>query len=564
MDCKTRKLYASCLVAVALVGSPKGGLAQVEEAWARRLPQDEPGDHRAVALCPDGLGGVYVVGRTPPDRPGGGNDTDWLTVKYDSDGDKVWASRYNGPGNGGDVPFGVAVDTDGDLYVAGNTTSDSEGPGNDDVTVNRYSPDGTLLWTRSYDRDNRDQFRAMALGRGGSVYVVVKTAHSAPPGGVIVGAELLSYDRDGNLLWSRPLETTPSGALAELDVDREGNVYVVQTRWADPQAETTELLLFKYGADGSSLWSLVYKIDGSLRGAGLALDAGGGIHLARRNKQLGAAVVETVKHDRNGNFVWSDRHVLSEVVGACDIGGGPWIPPIAVDTLGTVYVGVDESDRGVVLIYDGSSGNLLREYDMAQEVGHACFDTLYDPPFVQVDDTDNVYFASLILAFPFEDDVAVWLTSKHSPGGDLQWKVQKEWPGNGVGHRPRGMAVDSIGNVFLLSDDDNGYATIKYTQTFPPNPFLRGDCNGDGQVTTDVTDAVFLLNYNFRGEQRPPCLAACDANGDGKAEGRVTDAVYLLYHNFRAGPVPPEPFPECGPGTERDAALGCETPPDCQ
>jgi regulation of enolase protein 1 (concanavalin A-like superfamily) len=94
-------------------------------------------------------------------------------------------------------------------------------------------------------------------------------------------------------------------------------------------------------------------------------------------------------------------------------------------------------------------------------------------------------------------------------------------------------------------------------------PFLRGDCNGDGQVSGQVTDAVFLLNFNFTGGAVPPCLAACDANGDGQVTGQVTDAVYLLQFNFLGGPPPPAPFPECGRSTrEADLAIGCITPPE--
>jgi hypothetical protein len=93
-------------------------------------------------------------------------------------------------------------------------------------------------------------------------------------------------------------------------------------------------------------------------------------------------------------------------------------------------------------------------------------------------------------------------------------------------------------------------------------PFLRGDCNGDGQVAGSVTDAVFLLNHNFSGGSAPPCLAACDANGDGQVTGQVTDAVFLLQFNFLGGPAPPAPFPECAASRRsEDERLGCAEPP---
>jgi hypothetical protein len=92
--------------------------------------------------------------------------------------------------------------------------------------------------------------------------------------------------------------------------------------------------------------------------------------------------------------------------------------------------------------------------------------------------------------------------------------------------------------------------------------FLRGDCNGDGEVVGTVTDAVFLLQFNFLGGPEPLCLAACDANGDGEVGGVVTDAVYVLAFNFLGGRSPVDPFPACGASSSAaDAALGCESPP---
>jgi hypothetical protein len=95
--------------------------------------------------------------------------------------------------------------------------------------------------------------------------------------------------------------------------------------------------------------------------------------------------------------------------------------------------------------------------------------------------------------------------------------------------------------------------------------FVRGDCNGDGEVTGSVSDALVLLRWSFLGGAEPPCLAACDANGDGRVVGEVSDAVYILSFNFLGGRAPPAPFPTCGPLVLLgDAALGClRSPLEC-
>jgi hypothetical protein len=97
-------------------------------------------------------------------------------------------------------------------------------------------------------------------------------------------------------------------------------------------------------------------------------------------------------------------------------------------------------------------------------------------------------------------------------------------------------------------------------------PFLRADCDGDGRVT-GITDAVYLLGYNFLGSvEKVPCAAACDVNGDGAFHGVITDPIFLLNHSFLGGPPPPRPYPTCGFGTGAgDLVLGCEDAPDaCQ
>lgn len=92
--------------------------------------------------------------------------------------------------------------------------------------------------------------------------------------------------------------------------------------------------------------------------------------------------------------------------------------------------------------------------------------------------------------------------------------------------------------------------------------FLRGDCNGDLSAQGSVSDAVFLLTFNFAGGKPPPCLAACDADGDGNVTGVVNDAIYLLRFGFISGPAPPVPFPACG--TDPDPrGVSCDTPPGC-
>ena len=71
----------------------------------------------------------------------------------------------------------------------------------------------------------------------------------------------------------------------------------------------------------------------------------------------------------------------------------------------------------------------------------------------------------------------------------------------------------------------NGIVTISY---------LCGDANGDGGV--NVADAVFIINYVFKGGAAPQPVEAGDANYDGQTN--VADAVYLINYVFKGGSAP--------------------------
>jgi plastocyanin len=61
-----------------------------------------------------------------------------------------------------------------------------------------------------------------------------------------------------------------------------------------------------------------------------------------------------------------------------------------------------------------------------------------------------------------------------------------------------------------------------------------GDANDDGQ--TNVGDAVYVINFVFKGGPEPPCMNEGDANTD--CQVNVGDAVFLINFVFKGGPPP--------------------------
>ncbi len=64
--------------------------------------------------------------------------------------------------------------------------------------------------------------------------------------------------------------------------------------------------------------------------------------------------------------------------------------------------------------------------------------------------------------------------------------------------------------------------------------FVRGDVNGDLEI--ELGDAIYLLNYLYKGGPEPVYPEAGDVNCDGSID--LGDAVYLLNYLFKNGPEP--------------------------
>ena len=107
------------------------------------------GEDRGMTLIPDGQGGLYGAGYTFsadfPTTPGAFEETycggsfDACVVKFSSDLSTLQAATFlGGSGNEGPYYLGLARDGQGDLYVAGNTTSQDfpVTPGAFDTTYN--------------------------------------------------------------------------------------------------------------------------------------------------------------------------------------------------------------------------------------------------------------------------------------------------------------------------------------------------------------------------------------------------------------------------------------------
>jgi hypothetical protein len=169
-----------------------------------------------ISLAVDLQGDIYIGGGiVEPDSDA--LSSDFGLIKYDKDGNQLWMSRYNGPGNYIDYASGIALDSQGNIIVTGF----SWGINVDwDFTTIKYDTSGNQLWVRRFN-SGRDSAQAIAIDQMDNVYVT---------GGIWgpLGFATIKYDTNGNQAWiafyGGPAEA--EGWATAIALDISGNVYI--------------------------------------------------------------------------------------------------------------------------------------------------------------------------------------------------------------------------------------------------------------------------------------------------------------------------------------------------
>ena len=129
----------------------------------------------ANGVVTDSSGNVYVTGGTKGGLDGNtsAGNTDLFVIKYDSSGTKQWTKQLGSSGR--DSANGIAIDSSGNLYVAGITYGGLDwntNSGANDLFVVKYNSSGTKQWTEQLGTPSSDAANAVATDSSGNVYVV--------------------------------------------------------------------------------------------------------------------------------------------------------------------------------------------------------------------------------------------------------------------------------------------------------------------------------------------------------------------------------------------------------
>ena len=259
-------------------------------------------DDYATAIAVDATGEALVTGSTnsfgfPRDnafnpRKKGGAEA--FITRLSADGSRVVHSSYIG-GNRGDGGFAVAVDGEGNAYVAGDTFStDFEtlapfqaahaGPANGglDTFLAKVRPDGTLAFATYLGGDGDDVVRGIAVAGPGRVAIAGRTRSEsfplAPGPRSEADAFVAVVDADGDaVVAARAFGGTGDDEALGVGVDGAGTISVAGvTRSADlPTVSPLQPVCGGCGAQSPFADVFVASFDATLESARFATYLGG-------------------------------------------------------------------------------------------------------------------------------------------------------------------------------------------------------------------------------------------------------------------------------------------------
>jgi len=291
-------------------GTPTTDRTCKEAGWTRQIGSSS--DDHGYGVSADSSGNVYVSGYTPGALPGQTNlgSPDAFVQKYNSSGALQWTRQFGT--NNGDFGYEVAVDTSGNVHVAGHTSGAFAGQtssGSTDGFVVKYNGSGTLQWARQFSIGIYTYGESVSVDSNGNVFV----------GGYFDlfgsrGVFVQKFNSSGTAQWSQAPSIEANGGVVSADLS--GNVYLsgrtAGTLPGETNAGGEDTFVAKYDSSGTLQWARQFGTSATDSGWAVTADSGGNVYVAgytlgtfAGQTSAGSSDVFVVKYNSSGVLQWA-------------------------------------------------------------------------------------------------------------------------------------------------------------------------------------------------------------------------------------------------------------------
>jgi len=276
--------------------------------WAKAY--GESGDDTGMAVAIADNGDIIVAGYT---NSFGAGDYDFLVLRLDESGDIKWQKAYGGSDR--DLGYAVAIAGNGDIIVAGQTSS--FGAGGDDFWILRLDSNGNIKWQKAYGGSSNDRVEAVAIAENGDIIIAGRT-YSFGAGNYDFW--VLRLDENGNIKWQKAYGGSSYENLHAVTVAPNGDIVVVG-RAESFGAGGDDFWVLRLDENGNIKWQKAYGGSSTDIAEAVAIADNGDIIVAGWTNSFGAGDYDVwvLRLDENGNVKWQKAYGGSDSDGAIDV-----------------------------------------------------------------------------------------------------------------------------------------------------------------------------------------------------------------------------------------------------
>lgn len=252
------------------------------QQWVKTYNGTANGYDAAYSVVLDQNNNIILTGESL------GSGADYMTIKYNSSGVQLWANRYNGTGNGGDVAISVKVDGNSNVYVTGQSDG---GVSRHDFATIKYDAAGNEVWVKRFNNsfNSMDLATGMAVSPAGNVYVTgtTTTANNDADSNYAT----IKYNTNGDLLWVANYlgPNNAADVSRAITLDANENVYITGSSFIQPDLD--DYATIKYNSDGVTQWIMTYNgpVNSNDYASSIAVNAAGDVFVTGRSNGNGTS-----------------------------------------------------------------------------------------------------------------------------------------------------------------------------------------------------------------------------------------------------------------------------------
>jgi len=204
----------------------------------------------------DSTGNITVVGSQYTGTEG----YDWRIMKFYPNGTSIWNYTFNGPGSGGDIAYGLDVDSTGNITVVGYQYTD--GTKYYDWRIMKFYPNGTSIWNYTYNGpgSGTDIAYGLDVDSTGNITVV---GYQYTDGTKKDDWRIMKFYPNGTSMWNYTYNG-PGNSYDQaqgVDVDSDGNIFIVGFQYTG--TESYDWRIMKFYPNGTSMWNYTYNGPGN-------------------------------------------------------------------------------------------------------------------------------------------------------------------------------------------------------------------------------------------------------------------------------------------------------------